>query len=263
MQGHERFVELEAFDPALNHVQRLEERLVEPTTLLIVTAQVQPLWILQVLDGGFHEACCLCEILGHISQPPAQLLAALVDLTQPRLDLRLGQCPVGRQVEEVLLLRVQSGKLLGELLLQLPCCRFLLVDAFLHVGAYMVDEVWTKAETGVVLLDRFLQPLHIDIGRVTRMVLLAEAEEVHVFGAVAVGGFLNDHPLCDACSPTRTAEQRPFEVVVMYAPLFLGSGTGFDDVLHSIEQIYVYQCIVSSLDLLVFVCHVTDVVAVA
>ncbi|MFC8362035.1 hypothetical protein ACFUIY_19475 [Streptomyces griseorubiginosus] len=88
-------------------VQRLEESLVQPATLLIVATAVKLLGVLKKLHARFDDLCRDAEVLVGVGQPLSKALALSSDLVQAGADLVLWQGAVGSQVDEVGLLGVE------------------------------------------------------------------------------------------------------------------------------------------------------------
>ncbi|MFF5498977.1 hypothetical protein [Streptomyces aquilus] len=101
-------------------VETVEDRLVEKATLVVAAPAVQLLRVLQQLQANFDQAGTLGEIMVGFLEPFFQMLPLPLDLAQFRLDLGLRDGAVGREVDEVLLTRVQSVQLSGELLVEEP-----------------------------------------------------------------------------------------------------------------------------------------------
>ncbi|MFI2116344.1 hypothetical protein ACH489_17905 [Streptomyces rubiginosohelvolus] len=132
VQEGERLLELVAHpDVAVQvffDVQRLEESLVQPTTLVFIAALVQRLRILQQLQACFDDLGCGAEVLIDIVQSARQTIPLLGDVSQSGLDLVLGQAAVGGKIDEVALLGAEHTKLFRELGLEEFGRGLLLVD---------------------------------------------------------------------------------------------------------------------------------------
>lgn len=108
MQGVERLLELvthpDIAADILIDVQRLEESLVQPATLLIVAASVEPLWVGEELQACLDDLSSQAEILVSVGQPLCKPLTVPSDLVQAGANLVLRQGAIGSQVDEVGLL---------------------------------------------------------------------------------------------------------------------------------------------------------------
>ncbi|MFC1421531.1 hypothetical protein [Streptacidiphilus cavernicola] len=117
MQAVERLLEL-VTDPDVTvgflvDVQRLEERLVQPAALLVVTTPVERLWVFEQLQAQLDDLRRDAEILDGVAQPSSEALPLPGDLVQSSPDLGLGQGAICRQVDEVGLFGVERAELLG------------------------------------------------------------------------------------------------------------------------------------------------------
>nr|WP_236572197.1 hypothetical protein [Nocardiopsis sp. FR4] len=131
------------------------------------------------------------------------------------------------------------------------------------MSAYLLDEGGCESHGGVVGFDRFLQTHHVDVWGAAAAGLVGDAEEVHVLGAVPVGGLLDDHAAVHAAGAMAvTAQERTLEVVVMLTSSFVSSRATVRDGLHPVEQLHVDQRLMPSRVLLALVGDIADVVAV-
>ncbi|WP_344099896.1 hypothetical protein [Nocardiopsis rhodophaea] len=95
---------------------------------------------------------------------------------------------IAGQVKQPILRGVQLTQLGGELLVEEPV-RGLLLDRLCQVLAYPGGEARAEPHRGVVCLDRLLQPYGADVWGVALAALVADAKEVQVVGALAIGVF--------------------------------------------------------------------------
>uniref|UniRef100_A0AAU2AD00 Uncharacterized protein n=1 Tax=Streptomyces sp. NBC_00093 TaxID=2975649 RepID=A0AAU2AD00_9ACTN len=174
-------------------VQRVEERLVQSAALLVITAPVQRLRVLQELQARLDDLGCDAEGVIDIVEPRCQAISLVGDLSQPGLDLALGQAAVGGQIDEVVLLDVERTKLFRELGLEELGRGLLFIDDGRQFGAHGRDELWCEAHCGVDVLDGFFGLFDRDVRQLTDVIEAAVAEEVPVNVAVPVGGVLDDH----------------------------------------------------------------------
>jgi hypothetical protein len=150
-------------------------------------------------------------------------------------------------------LGAQWAKFVGELQVEQPSRGLLICEGASDVGADLGDEVGSESEGGVVPLDGAFDTKGVDMWRGAGTGASPAAEEVGVVGAVAVGGVLDRQSLGDPSLVAATAEQGAFEVVVMHPAAFLGGRAGRCDGLDAVEQVWVDEGVVASVELLAVV----------
>ncbi len=108
MEGRERLAEFVLGDLVVVDVEALEHGLVEQSALLVVAAPVELLRILQEGQAGLDEPGVGVQVILGLVEPLGEVLTPLGDLRELLLDLGLGQCAVGGEVDEVGLLGVET-----------------------------------------------------------------------------------------------------------------------------------------------------------
>nr|WP_235828377.1 hypothetical protein [Actinomadura rubteroloni] len=262
MQAGERLRELVARNLVFLHVERLEDGLVHEPSLVVVALEVGRLRVFQQRHGQLDKPGRVAQGGVSVVQPGAQLAALRLNLPQFALDLFLGQFPVRRQVEQVVLLRIEGRELRAELLVQEAGTRLLLRDGLVQVRPHRRHERRSKADRVVVRFDQFLQLHRVDVRCHAEPRLPSPAEEVEVRRPMPVRRLLHDEAASFTLGRTRPAEQRPLEVVVVDATELVGGGPCFDDFLHAVEEVLVDDGVVPARVDLALVDDVAEVVAV-
>ncbi|MDH2389070.1 hypothetical protein QCN29_09755 [Streptomyces sp. HNM0663] len=79
--------------------------------MFVVTPQVQRLRVFEELQAHLNETSRFAEVVIGSAEPFLQPLTLPLDVVQAAADLGLRQGAVGRQVEQVVLARVQLAQL--------------------------------------------------------------------------------------------------------------------------------------------------------
>jgi hypothetical protein len=235
-------------DVVVVDVELVEDGLVEEAALLVVAAAVERLGIFEQGETEFDQPGAVGEVFVGLVQAFGQVSALAVDVSELRLDLGLGEGVVGGEVEQIVFFDVQRPDFAGELLAEESCCCLLVCDGFGDVGADVGDEAGVEPDGGVVVFDGVLDTDGVDVRGGAGAVLFVAAEEVGVLAASGVDGVLEDQALGDAGLMAAAAEQRTFEVVMVNAATFPGGGAGGDDVLDALEEVFVDEGFVASLE---------------
>ncbi|HEV7762585.1 MAG TPA: hypothetical protein VGO78_26435 [Acidimicrobiales bacterium] len=181
---------------------------------------------------------------------------------EPLTNLGLGQVAVSGEVQQVLLLHVETGQFGGRLVPGNAGGGLVVGQHRLHVLLDPDDKVRGKPQRGVVLGDGVFHVFRSDEGCDAAEVLLpAPAEEVAVVAAVALDE-RHDEAVHLTPLPTCTAPQAALEVVVVGALALVRPALGSDDLLHPVEERQGDEGLVSAVVLLAFVDDPAEVVAV-
>ena len=113
MELTERFLEIVVGDLLILDVDVVEDRLVEQAPLLVVAPPVQLLGAFEQLQAHVDQAGGIGEVGGGGVEALVEVPPLAFDVAELGFDLGLRQGAVGCEVDQVLLLGVEFGKLAG------------------------------------------------------------------------------------------------------------------------------------------------------
>ncbi|WP_229686864.1 hypothetical protein [Longimycelium tulufanense] len=116
MELPEGLPQLALGDVLVVDVEGVEDGLVEHAPLLVVAAPVQLLGLFEQCEAGVDEPGTVGEVGAGGVEPLGEVPSLAFDLAELVLDLGAGECSVGCEVDQVVLLGVQFLELGGDLL---------------------------------------------------------------------------------------------------------------------------------------------------
>nr|WP_033106686.1 hypothetical protein [Microbacterium profundi] len=170
---------------------------------------------------------------------------------------------VGSEVEQVVFLRPKND----ESVFELGAAQMLSVGFVTHgalkIVAHDVYELGAEFDLFVMLLDCGFDIVDVGEWCVTRAVLGTSAEEVPVLAATfANGALLDQPPVGVALKAAVPAPDAALEIMGVAAATLSRHTSCFEDPLHSVEHPLVDERSVASLEDFVFICDLSDVVAI-